>query len=68
MPTQRERSPQWVSVLLTQTIFDERLAMSGAIEMARILEKPEPILLEHIYDQITALGSMHRAKTAIHSP
>ena len=55
-------------MLLTQTIFDERLAMSGAIEMARILEKPEPILLEHIYDQITALGSMHRAKTAIHSP
>ena len=31
-------------------------------------QKPEPILLAHIYDQITALGSIHRAPAALNSP
>ncbi len=40
--------------------------VSATLEL--LPEKPEPILLAHIYDQITALGSVHRSNRAHASP
>ena len=45
------------------------LRQMGVILTAELLpEKPEPILLARIYEQVSALGSIHRSKTVINSP
>ena len=53
-------------VLDLKAFFRGHKYVSATLEL--LPEKPEPILLEHIYDQITALGSIHRSHGAHTSP
>lgn len=53
-------------VLDLKAFFCGRKYVNATLEL--LPQKPEPILLARIYDRITALGSIHRAKTAINSP
>jgi len=53
-------------VLDLKAFFRGRKYVAATLEL--LPEKPEPILLEHIYDQITVLGSIHRSNRACASP
>lgn len=53
-------------VLDLKAFFRGRKYVTATLEL--LPEKPEPILLERIYDQITALGCIHRPKPALASP
>jgi len=61
----RQQHPH-AGVLDLKACFCGRKYVNATLEL--LPEKPEPILLDRIYDQITALGSIHRAKAAINSP
>ena len=61
----RQQYPR-AGVLDLKASYCGRKYVNATLEL--LPEKPEPILLEHIYDQITALGSIHRTKAATHSP
>jgi len=61
----RQQHP-YAGVLDLKAFFCGRKYVNATLEL--LPEKPEPILLDRIYDQITALGSIHRAKAVINSP
>ena len=55
-----------VGVLDLKACFHGRKYVAATLEL--LPEKPDPILLQRIYDHITALGSIHRANPAHVSP
>jgi hypothetical protein len=61
----RQQHPQ-AGVLDLKAFFRGRKYVTATLEL--LPEKPDPILLAHIYDQITALGSVHRSNRAHASP
>ena len=61
----RQQHPD-AGVLDLKAFFRGHKYVSATLEL--LSEKPEPILLKLIYDQITALGSVHRANKAHASP
>lgn len=61
----RQSHPQ-AGVLDLKAFFCGRKYVDTTLEL--LPEKPEPILLAHIYEQVSALGSIHPAKTLINSP
>lgn len=61
----RQHHP-YAGVVDLKAFFRGHKYVSATLEL--LPEKPEPILLEHIYDQITALGSIHCANRAHASP
>jgi putative transposase len=60
----RQRRPH-AGVLDLKAFFCGRRYVNATIEL--LPEKPDPISLGHIYDQITALGSIHPAPETINS-
>jgi putative transposase len=61
----RQHHPH-AGVLDLKAFFRGHKYVAATLEL--LPEKPEPILLAHIYDQITALGSIHRSNQAHASP
>lgn len=61
----RQHHPN-AGVLDLKAFFRGRKYVSATLEL--LPEKPEPILLERLYDQITVLGSVHRSNKACASP
>ena len=61
----RQHHPH-AGVLDLKAFFRGHKYVSATLEL--LPEKPDPILIEHIYDQITALGSIHPANRAHASP
>jgi len=62
----RQCQPQ-AGVLDLKAFFHGHKYVTATLEL--LPEKPGPVLLEHIYDQITALGSIHRSLARlIHRP
>lgn len=61
----RQHHPN-AGVLDLKAFFHGRKYVTATLEL--LPEKPEPILLERIFEQITALGSIHRAKSTVNSP
>jgi IS4 transposase len=61
----RQQHPH-AGVLDLKAFFRGHKYVSATLEL--LPEKPDPILLEHIYDQITALGSVHCSNRAHASP
>jgi len=53
-------------VLDLKAFFRGRAYVTATLEL--LPEKPEPVLMEHIYDQISALGSIHRSARANSPP
>jgi putative transposase len=60
----RQRRPR-AGVLDLKTFFCGRRYVNATLEL--LPEKPDPISLDHIYDQISALGSIHPAPAPINS-
>jgi hypothetical protein len=60
----RQRRPR-AGVLDLKTFFCGRRYVNATLEL--LPEKPDRISLGHIYDQITALGSIHPAPAPVHS-
>jgi len=61
----RQQHPQ-AGVLDLKAGFCGRKYVNATLEL--LPEKPEPILLKRIYDQVTALGCIHRSKAVSNSP
>jgi putative transposase len=61
----RQHHP-YAGVLDLKAFFRGHKYVSATLEL--LPEKPEPILIDRIYDQITALGSIHRSNKACASP
>jgi putative transposase len=61
----RKQHPN-AGVLDLKACFCGRKYVNATLEL--LPEKPEPVLLARIYDQIAALGSIHRAPAALNSP
>ena len=60
----RQRRPR-AGVLDLKSFFCGRRYVNATLEL--LPEKPDPISLDHIYDQISALGSIHPAPAPINS-
>jgi hypothetical protein len=60
------RSHPHAGVLDLKACFCGRKYVDATLEL--LPQKPEPILLTRIYEQVSALGSIHRSKSVINSP